>query len=318
MSLDNNDMDDNLIVEGNVRTTFEIENEMKTFMETEEGERIKADIDLLIELGYDKKMINKVYILLRPEHLDRAIDYMTEENGVYQHDFFENHNPNKDQSLCFICNKARRYHLDYIPEDLIAEDNNINLNNNINNNLDFNNNNNNLHDNGDSFNFIDDDIKDENKNLMSNECAVCFDEVAEEEKEFNKIPCGHVCCTQCWLNYLKTLITDAKVEKIKCVEHKCNEIIPEDFVMKHIKDDNKLVEKYQKFKKRCSILNDKNKKQCPSPNCESFLQKSNFTNYVKCENGHQFCFECLKPPHGKSKCEEMLEKDFIKWKKTKE
>jgi hypothetical protein len=66
-----------------------------------------------------------------------------------------------------------------------------------------------------------------------------------------------------------------------------------------------------------TILNDKNKKQCPSPNCESFLQKSNFTNYVKCENGHQFCFECLKPPHGKSKCEEMLEKDFIKWKKHK-
>ena len=317
MLLDNEN-DINLLVK-NGRTTMEIENEMKTFMETEEGEKIKADVDLLLEMGYDKKMINKVYILLRPLHIDRAIDYMTEVNGIYQHDFFENHNPKKDKNLCFICGKAKRFHLDYIPQELIVEDDNLNNNNNF---LDNNNNVDIRYSNGDSFNFSDDDNTDlkndnEKKDLILNECTVCYEEMNEEEKNFNAIPCGHLCCTQCWLNYLKTLITEAKVDQIKCVEHKCNEIIPEEFVLKHIKDDNTLVDKYNKFKKRCSIIKDKNKKQCPKPDCESFLQKSHFTNYVKCENGHEFCFECLKPPHGKTKCEEMLEKDFIKWKKNK-
>ena len=64
-----------------------------------------------------------------------------------------------------------------------------------------------------------------------------------------------------------------------------------------------------------SIINDKDKRQCPNPDCESFLEKSKITNDVKCENGHEYCFECLKPPHGNKKCDEMMEKDFLKWKK---
>ncbi len=305
-----NDIKDNLLVVDNARTTIGIENEMRNYMETEEGEKIKADIDLLLEMGYDKTMINKVYILLQPEHIDTAISYMTEENGIYQHNFFENHNPKKDQNKCFICGKTKRYHLDYIPEEYNIEGDNNNLNNNLD-----------IPNKGDSFRFSDDnyDLKNENekKDSISNECTVCYEEIDEEEKKFNDIPCGHVCCTQCWLNYLKTLITEAKVDKIKCVEHKCKEIIQEEFILKHIKDDKKLVDKYQRFKKRCSIINDKNKKQCPKPDCESFLEKSVFSNYVKCENGHKYCFECLKPPHGNKKCEEILEKDFMKWKKNK-
>ena len=39
--------------------------------------------------------------------------------------------------------------------------------------------------------------------------------------------------------------------------------------------------------------------------------------YVKCENGHKFCFECLRPWHGKDSCEKSLEKDFMNWKKNK-
>ena len=155
------------------------------------------------------------------------------------------------------------------------------------------------------------------KNLISNECNVCFDEVEEEEKKFNALPCGHICCTQCWTNYLKTLITEAKVEHIKCVDHKCKEIISEEFILSHIKDDNKLVDKYNKFKKRALIIEDKNKKQCPKPDCDSFLEKSTLSKYVKCENGHEYCFECLKPPHGGTACDALLEKELLKWTKNK-
>ena len=139
----------------------------------------------------------------------------------------------------------------------------------------------------------------------------------KRKKKLNNLPCGHICCTYCWLNYLKTLITEAKVEKIKCVEHDCKEIISEEFILKHIDNDEQLLNKYQKFKKRAGIINDQNKRQCPQPDCESFLEKSKKTNYVKCENGHEYCFEFLKPPHGNKKCDEMMEKDFLKWKKKR-
>ena len=298
-------MNDNLIDLQNDRNSLTIENEIQNFMTTEEGEKIKDDIDLLKDMGYDKKMINKVYILLRPENIERAIDFMTEENGIYQHNFFENHNSKKDLGLCFICNKTKRFHLDYIPEDLLQQNDNIQIDLAENNNYNI------------SIDDKNDSIENENKNFLSNECSVCFDEVDEEEKKLNAIPCGHVCCTQCWLNYLKTLITEAKVESIKCIEHSCKEIMTEEFIMKHINNDKILVDKYQRFKKRAGIINDKNKKQCPSPDCESFLEKSSSSKYVKCENGHEYCFECLKPPHGNTKCDEIMEKEFLKWKKNK-
>ena len=89
-------------------------------------------------------------------------------------------------------------------------------------------------------------------------CSVCFDEIDGEEKNYNALPCGHICCTQCWINYLKSLINDAKVENIKCIDHKCNEILPEEFIMKHIETDQKIVNKYNKFKARAEIINNPN------------------------------------------------------------
>jgi len=75
-----------------------------------------------------------------------------------------------------------------------------------------------------------------------------------------------------------------------------------------------LKDKYKKFKYRADIIKDKNKKQCPHPDCESYLEKS-ANKYVKCQNGHEYCFECLKPPHGKISCENNTDKEFMKWKK---
>ena len=101
------------------------------------------------------------------------------------------------------------------------------------------------------------------------------------------------------------------------MEHECKDIISEEFILRHLKDNNDLIEKYNKFKKRAEIINDKNKKQCPHPNCESFLQKSEKSKYVKCENGHKYCFECLKPSHGDKSCDYQIEKQFANWTKGK-
>ena len=58
-------------------------------------------------------------------------------------------------------------------------------------------------------------------------------------------------------------------------EPKCKENIPEEFILNHLSENKDLIEKYNIFKKRAEILQDKNKKLCPKPDCDSFLQKSN-------------------------------------------
>ena len=160
--------------------------------------------------------------------------------------------------------------------------------------------------------------KDNNDNIDNNkECEVCYEEINKEDKDINKIPCGHLFCSHCWFNYLKSLITEAKVENIKCMNHECNQNITDGFILNHIQGNKDLIEKYKKFKKRKEIINDKNKKLCPHPNCDSFLEKSNLSKYIKCENGHKYCFDCLKKPHGQKSCDYEQERQFFNWSKSK-
>ena len=333
--IDGDHKDDEILIDNKAvqNDSFFYENELKNYMTQHENEKIKEDIQLLREMGYDRKMINKVYILLQPANIEIAINYLTEIGGISQHNFFENHNSNKDNDLCFICKKPKKYHLDYIPPELLVGTEYINQNNNQNdlfnnNNIwDYNYNEEEYND-DDSFNFSLEEerinvkknnniIKENNKFENKVICNICFEDIEENEKKNNSLPCRHICCTNCWINYFKTLITDAKVETIKCIQHNCKQKISEEFLFKFIGEDKKLIDKYEKFKLRAEIINDPNKKQCPKPDCESYLEKSNKSRYVNCKNGHKFCFECLRPPHGKSSCEEVLEKDFLKWKKNR-
>ena len=288
MLIDVEEVEENLVDQS--RNTTLIDNELENFLETNEGQNIKADIDLLNEMGFDKKMINKVYILLRPANLERAIDYMTEINGRYQHDFLASTKPN-EKNLCFICKKPKQYHLDYIEDDLL---------------------NNNEHDimNKEDNNLIKDDYPD-------GECELCFEEIYHKDKEKNTIPCGHLYCNHCWFNYLKTLIIESRVDNIKCMNQYCYDYISEEFILNHLSEDKNLIEKYKRFRKRLEIFKDPNKNICPNPDCESFLQKSELTKYVECEFGHKYCFECLKPPHGNKSCDKNIDTKFMKWKEGK-
>ena len=181
------------LIEVNERESEIIEEEINNFLDKEEGQNIKSDIELLNDMGFDKKMINKVYILLKPENIERAIDYMTEINEIYQHDFVPSFN-SKEKNLCFICKKQKRNHLNFIPEDSLLDIPQIINELKINKIYEI-----------------------DNDNFSYDECQVCYEEINKEEKNFNQIHCGHLFCTHCWQNYLRTLITEAKVEKIKCM-----------------------------------------------------------------------------------------------------
>ena len=290
-------------VESNIKEKEEENNLLSSkisitdFISSEDSDIIKADISLLKEMGYDKKLINKVYIIMSPPNIEEAINIMTPINGIYQHDFYENIYQSKNKNLCFICNQPRNRHINVTPG------NSDEINDNI---INENNNNNNIT--PESFPVI-------NYSSDKSKCIICYEDIQEDQKKFNLIPCGHICCTQCWLHYFKSKISEARVEHIKCVEYKCNQILPEEFILKLIKEDNILLEKYEKFKLRAEIIKDPNKRQCPKPNCGNFCknQKINMLNV----NGHKFCFECLRPWHGEDSCEKSLEKEFLNWKKIK-
>ena len=103
------DVEENLI-DREERNSMIIDDEIGNIFETNEGQNIKADIEILKSMGFDKKMINKVYIILRPESIDRAIDFMTQDEGVYHHNFIESNNSN-EKNLCFICKQTVQFHL---------------------------------------------------------------------------------------------------------------------------------------------------------------------------------------------------------------
>ena len=278
------------------------------------------DLELLIEMGYELKIVKKVYILLKPKDINEAIDFLSQENGIYHHDFMERHG---QKDVCFICGAQAKNHINYIPSEKkrgsllnkIVDDVNIWIHGEENNNFIYNNINNN-----DEINVLN-DKKNGNKkdNEKKNEifCDLCFEEITKEEKEKNSILCNHLFCSECYLNYFQDKIKSNKVGKITCMQHKCTYEFDEDFIISHLNRDQVLINKYKKFKLKSELLNDPNVKFCPINDCESYARKEGSNKYVKCLEGHAFCFVCSKPWHGKKKCQDEIDKDFKKWKKNK-
>ena len=141
--------------------------------------------------------------------------------------------------------------------------------------------------------------------------------MSPEEQKNNNLSCQHFFCDDCWYEQLKQKITDNQVLEMTCANFKCPVKLTEQFIYSHLRGDKKLEQKYEDFKVKSSIANDPNKKFCPTPNCKSFLKKELDNNFVSCQNGHQWCYECLKAWHKDSTCEEIQDKDFQIWSQGK-
>ena len=74
------------------------------------------------------------------------------------------------------------------------------------------------------------------------------------------------------LEHLKEKICN-RILNIKCINDKCNAELNDDFIEDIIKYDNKLYNKYNLFKNRISILNNKDYIPCPIPDCEGYAIK---------------------------------------------
>ena len=282
--------------------------------------KYKNDLEVLLSMGYDAKMVKKVFVFLKPNDINETIDYLSEQNGIYQHDFLKKHN---QENACFICGAPPNKHINYVSENPKRTSLLENIRDSLGKIRGSRTNNNDINFQKEIANF-DKDSNDVKINLNNNNkkksfvfCMLCDDEIPEDEEFDNSIPCNHIFCSDCYLNYLDDKIKNNKVGNITCMQNKCQVVLKEDFIISHLKGDERLIEKYKKFKKRNELLDDPNVKFCPVPDCESYAKKEGNNKYVQCLEGHKFCFECSKPWHGKKKCEDEIDKDFKKWKKNK-
>jgi hypothetical protein len=102
------------------------------------------------------------------------------------------------------------------------------------------------------------------------------------------------------------------------MQHGCEQILETKFIKNILEGNKDLIDKYDKFYQRKKMLEQSDKiKLCPIPDCEGYAEKKGKSKYVKCNFGHEFCFECGSAPHGKKKCEDMMDKEFEEWRSHK-
>jgi len=280
--------------------------------------------ELLKGMGFEEDIINIIYQNMNPIDIQEALDYLNKnEKGKFTHSFLNNEN-----NVCTICGKGRN---DHESDALFFEENN---NNPEDDNID-----------GEQDDLLDDLLFDRNTNnsnrfrafensyrnslerkksigknsnldLGNKECGICSEKIESPLRVYLK--CGHYFCVDCWIEYLTEKITNANVSKIYCMQHGCNVILESKFIKKILEGKNDLIDKYDKFLQRQKMLEQSDKvKFCPFPDCEGYAEKTGKSKYVKCNFGHEFCFECGNAPHGKKKCEDMIDKDFEEWRSHK-
>ena len=255
---------------------------------------------ILVDMGFDKLLVEKIYKTIFPANVGEALDYLQkDEKDKFTHTYIAN-----NLNECSICGYPNTSHA--ITESTIAErerererqrqrDRERLRNNNLNKN---------------TYNKFSTNKYDFGKK----ECGICGDEIQADNITKIKLPCKHYFCADCWSEYLKEKINNANVYKISCMEHKCGYVLEEKFIKSIIGSDNALLDKYNKFLSRKKLMDSNKKiKFCPMPDCDGYAEKKK-SKYVKCNFGHEFCFECLQKPHGKKKCAKVIDEGFEEWK----
>ena len=139
----------------------------------------KNEILFLLDSGYDKHQLIKVYLLLRPKNISEAVYFLSKEDNLYQHVFY----PSKLNNYCEICEGKEEEHISISinPQNSISSINEEN-------------------------NSFESEIN--NRNI----CKIC-EEAIENEQEIKRNKCRYcleIFCDYCYYNYLKESIIRGK------------------------------------------------------------------------------------------------------------
>ncbi|EGT31360.1 hypothetical protein CAEBREN_31696 [Caenorhabditis brenneri] len=102
------------------------------------------------------------------------------------------------------------------------------------------------------------------------ECEICCD----TETQLDGLACGHQACVNCWKLYLAERIGDGQSE-IECLDSSCNLLIEDEKVRHFLKNDQKLLERFDQLRNLVSIKMEQIQ-ECTSKswNDVRFLQKA--------------------------------------------
>ena len=289
-----------------------------------EFDGILKEKESLENMGFPRPLIDKIYSVMHPANIEEALDYLNKnDKDKFTHSYIPN-----ASNVCSICGYKRSDHqiddlinapvekkeekkeekkLNVLDDDDLIKDNDYN----------------------------DDDMDEDIRNMMNKyrnkfsnnnyedynykyesakECGVCMETIESKDIPKIKLPCKHYFCIDCWKEYLKEKINNANVYKLTCMQSKCNFILEEKFIKAILDQDVDLQQKYDKFLNRKKLMDSNKKiKFCPFPDCDGYAEKK-FKKYVKCNNGHEFCFECGAAPHGLKACSKIIDEGFEEWK----
>jgi len=289
-----------------------------------EFDGILNEKESLENMGFPRPLIDKIYSVMHPANIEEALDYLNKnDKDKFTHSYIPN-----ASNVCSICGYKRSDHqiddlinapvekkeekkeekkLNVLDDDDLIKDNDYN----------------------------DDDMDEDIRNMMNKyknkfnnnyyedynykyesakECGVCMETIESKDIPKIKLPCKHYFCIDCWKEYLKEKINNANVYKLTCMQSKCNFILEEKFIKAILDQDVDLQQKYDKFLNRKKLMDSNKKiKFCPFPDCDGYAEKK-FKKYVKCNNGHEFCFECGAAPHGLKACSKIIDEGFEEWK----
>ena len=264
----------------------------------------KRDIIFLIKSGYNKKIIIKLYILIKPSNIEEAVNYLTKENGIYQHIFYNSPN---DNEYCEICGEKKETHMNNTNTSLSISFNSININSNPNKESKIN-----------TIKII--NVR--NKIETEYKCKICEEDISEEEKAKNKCEqCDNYFCSECLYMHIKELIRNGKYS-LYCPE--CSFAYTKNRIGQilsfNIKDKNEvenLKKLFEKSNTKELILSNPELMFCPIANCNGFAKKNKNKEYNICTMGHKFCIKCgeLWHENGICKDEEKVDELFEKYRK---
>jgi len=133
-------------------------------------------------------------------------------------------------------------------------------------------------------------------------CSICFD--AKSDQMDSLEPCGHKFCTDCWRVYFELLINESTcVRQYECMHSSCSLIAPKMFVTKHLKDNEKLIKRYEKLAKWDLIKSCDDLRRCPGADCDFIVWAKPEARRVVCSACcTQFCFMCTAAYHAPNSC----------------
>ena len=232
-------------------------------------------------------------IFLKPSNVNEAIQYLSKENGIYQHIFYSSI---KNKDSCEICGEKKNIHINHIDNSF----SNISFNNNI------------SLENG-SIDMI--KIKNVQEKYI---CKICEGEILEEENKNECDLCYNYFCNDCLYLYIKERIRNGK-HIMKCPNSDCNCILTKETIDKILSFNNNsndielnnLKNLLKKNKTKEIVLSNPDLMFCPIINYEGYCNKKSNKTFNIYNMGHKFCPTCGELYHKDGKCKDGEKVDIL-------